>query len=335
MVAAPVSLATPRLAFLDMTKGILVLLMAVYHSLNYTDQYHLGFRFLSFLPPSFILITGLLIAVIYVPRYEAGDRRLVARLLARGAKLVVLFTALNIAAQFVRSPTYGRSVGLGAFLGEWHRIYVLGSGGYTAAFEVLLPIAYLLLFGPLLVIMASRQPILFTGATGVVIVTCAVLDQRGIGIPNLNLWSAGLLGMMIGCFAFNPAALRSHVWFSLVAYIVYFPLGVAKGYTYTVQLLGAIVALALAGGFSIRWGEDGWWQQRLIRLGQYSLLSYIVQIAILQVLSRFLGRPAPGSLGGVTLFLTTLLLMTVIVEVTEVVRSRSRGAERVYRSIFA
>ena len=40
----------PRLAYLDMTKGILVLLMVIYHSLNYTNQYQLAFRYLSFCP---------------------------------------------------------------------------------------------------------------------------------------------------------------------------------------------------------------------------------------------------------------------------------------------
>ena len=40
----PTTPPKPRLAYLDMTKGILVVLMVVYHSLNYTNQYHLGFR---------------------------------------------------------------------------------------------------------------------------------------------------------------------------------------------------------------------------------------------------------------------------------------------------
>src|SRR5688572_18341589 len=114
----------PRLVFLDVTKGILVILMVVYHSLNYTNQYHLGFRYLSFLPPSFILITGFLLSTVYAPRYEAGDRRLRIRLLIRGAKLVALFTVLNIAAQFVRSPAYGQSVGLTEFFRNWYAVYV-------------------------------------------------------------------------------------------------------------------------------------------------------------------------------------------------------------------
>src|SRR5688572_13891663 len=84
----------PRLAFLDITKGILVVLMVVYHSLNYTNQYHLGFRYLSFLPPCFILITGFLLSTVYARRYEAGDRRLVGRLVVRGVKLFTLFTCL-------------------------------------------------------------------------------------------------------------------------------------------------------------------------------------------------------------------------------------------------
>ena len=57
--------ARPRIAALDMTKGVLVVAMVIYHSFNYSQDYSLGFRFLPFLPPSFILITGFLIARLY------------------------------------------------------------------------------------------------------------------------------------------------------------------------------------------------------------------------------------------------------------------------------
>ena len=324
-----------RLAYLDMTKGILVILMVVYHSLNYTNQYHLGFRYLSFLPPSFILITGFLLSTVYAPRYKAGDRRWVGRLLIRGIKLLALFTGLNIVAQFVRSPAYGQSVGVEEFFQQWQSVYLLGSGGFAAAFEVLLPIAYLLLLGPVLLALAHQQSLFLTLVTASIVVICAVLDHDGRAIANLNFLSAGVLGMLVGWFVPNPAMLGRYVWIPLLAYVGYFPLSVAKGYIYIVQLIGACVALALICGLSLRFAAGGWWQQRIMRIGQHSLLSYIVQIAILQVLSRYIGRPPPLSADGLALFLITLALTILIVEFTEWIRNRSTGVEKLYKAVFA
>src|SRR5688572_16456676 len=98
--------------------------MVVYHSLNYTNQHQLAFRYLSFLPPSFILITGYLIVHVYSPRYDLDRRQIVARLLLRGVKILTLFTVLNIVAQFVRSPAYGESIGIENFFHRWDGIFI-------------------------------------------------------------------------------------------------------------------------------------------------------------------------------------------------------------------
>ena len=41
--------ARPRIDALDMTKGVLVVAMVIYHSLNYSTDYTLGFKYLPFL----------------------------------------------------------------------------------------------------------------------------------------------------------------------------------------------------------------------------------------------------------------------------------------------
>jgi peptidoglycan/LPS O-acetylase OafA/YrhL len=326
--------ATSRLGFLDLTKGILVILMVVYHSLNYTNQYHLGFRYLSFLPPSFILITGFLISYVYTARYRAGDRRLVYRLISRGAKLLLLFTALNIVAQFVRSPVYGRSIGVATFFASWDRIYFLGTES-AAVFEVLLPIAYLLLLAPALIWLAQIHRLALPVLTLCVMSICAFLDYRGLSFLNLNFISAGVIGMMGGRLIPQPAILGRYVWIAMVANIAYFPISITKGYVYLVQLFGACVVLAFICGLSSRFTGREWIQQRIIRLGQYSLLSYIAQIAILQTFSRFVGRPDPISVEALVLFLGTLLLTTVTVEIAHWARDRSDGAEKLYKAVFA
>jgi hypothetical protein len=317
-----------------MTKGILVLLMVVYHSLNYTNQYHLSFRYLSFLPPSFILITGLLITHVYCARFDLGDRQIIRRLLIRGLKLLALFTALNIIAQFIRSPVYGHAIGVVTFFRNWIKIYFLGSER-AAVFEVLLPIAYILLLAPGIIWLTHRRPVFLALITTGTVVTCAIMDQTGRSLTNLNLVSVGLVGMLVGRLLSNPYTLSSYFAATLLAYCLYFPLGLARGYVYLVQLLGACIAVALICSASTKLGENGWCQQRIIKLGQYSLLAYIVQIAILQTLSRFIGRPDPLSIQSSVLLLGTLVLMTLTIEGVEWFRTRSIGADRTYKVIFA
>ena len=64
MTLAPAT--SGRLAAIDLTKGVLVVCMVIYHSLNYSAHRELAFKYLAFLPPSFILITGFLLSHVYL-----------------------------------------------------------------------------------------------------------------------------------------------------------------------------------------------------------------------------------------------------------------------------
>jgi len=325
-----------RIEALDMTKGALVVIMVIYHSLNYSSQYYLGFKYLSFLPPSFIFITGFLLTKVYSVRYDAGEPRINRRLIVRGGKLLALFSLLNVAVYLAgRRDMYGRSLRLGYFFRHGYQVYVTGSGRF-AAFEVLLPIAYLLLVAPLLLWMNSRRRFLLIPLTVGLLLFCSVADERSDSFVNLSLMSAGVLGMLAGRLPTDRLnILARYRLVTVLAYCVYFPLGVSRGYIYPIQLLGAIVALAMIYGISVRFGRDTWPRRRLIRLGRYSLVSYILQIGILQVLSRLIGRPAPFSTGSAFIFSATLVLMTVLVELLERSRTRSARVEKLYKAVFA
>src|SRR5215813_10557683 len=92
---APRRTPRQRIDALDMTKGVLVVAMVVYHSFNYSTDYALGFKYLPFLPPSFILITGFLISRLYFTPEAARDSGVYGRLLLRGFRLLFVFTVLN------------------------------------------------------------------------------------------------------------------------------------------------------------------------------------------------------------------------------------------------
>src|ERR1700751_836902 len=90
-----------RIPALDFTKGALVLIMVLYHWINYFIGPQWGYyQYLRFLTPSFIFITGFMISNVYLSKYDATDRRLSTRLFTRGFKLLVLFLFLNLARTF-------------------------------------------------------------------------------------------------------------------------------------------------------------------------------------------------------------------------------------------
>src|SRR5688572_15112722 len=67
----PATVNTPaRDCALDIVKGLLVVLMALYHGINYTAHLGLAFKWLGFLPPAFIFITGLLLSIVYTRKYD-------------------------------------------------------------------------------------------------------------------------------------------------------------------------------------------------------------------------------------------------------------------------
>src|SRR5271163_3606077 len=91
-----------RISGLDFTKGALVLIMVLYHWINYFigPQWEY-YQYLRFLTPSFIFITGFMISHVYLAKYDPADRRLSQRLFTRGLKLLAIFLALNVARTFV------------------------------------------------------------------------------------------------------------------------------------------------------------------------------------------------------------------------------------------
>ena len=73
----------------------------------------------------------------------------------------------------------------------------------------------------------------------------------------------------------------------------------------------------------------------MICMGKYSLVAYIVQIGMLQVVVRLAGRQEPASLPFVAMFAGVLIGTSALVEVVHWTRARSRGIDGLYRLGFA
>src|SRR5277367_704460 len=153
----PVKASPPhRIAALDSTKGALVLIMVLYHWVNYFigPQWEY-YRYLRFLTPSFIFITGFMISNVYLSKYDATDPRLAKRLFVRGLKLLAIFVVLNAARAFVVPLlSIGGLAGNPLNLNNLVAVYITGNvmatTGKVVAFHILVPISYLLLLSAIL-----------------------------------------------------------------------------------------------------------------------------------------------------------------------------------------
>jgi hypothetical protein len=325
----------PRIEALDMTKGVLVIAMVVYHSFNYSTNSALGFKYLPFLPPSFILITGFLIGRLYFTPEAARDSRVYGRLFFRGARLLVLFTLLNLLTQLVgRRKAISSPGGVSYFFDQWYEIYGIGGGQY-AAFSILLPIAYLLLLAPLLVLLYRTHPLLVPLIAIPVVIFCAI-TSRGGDYFNLALMGAGLLGLIIGRVPDKALSLLRRYWYLAVTvyagYIVFVRISWQGHFD---QLFDAVLALVAIFGLCAAIGAGTFLGRELLLVGRYSLLAYIGQIALLQVLTRLIERFEPFTLLFYLQMAGVGLLMLLMAETLDWARRRATWVDTSYRFVFA
>src|SRR5579859_2337961 len=146
------SRATKRIAALDFTKGALVLIMVLYHWLNYFIGPQWPYYFyLRFLTPSFIFIAGFMISHVYLAKYDSADPRLPKRLFVRGLKLMAIFIVLNLARVFIVPVLHtGVLVENPLDVRNIFTVFVSGNlsvvSGKLVSFSILVPISYLLMF---------------------------------------------------------------------------------------------------------------------------------------------------------------------------------------------
>lgn len=326
----------PRIDALDMTKGALVVAMVIYHSLNYSTDHALGFIYLPFLPPSFILITGFLISRLYFNPEAARDRGVHGRLLIRGFRLLVLFTLLNVVTQLVGRHKFAADPQGIAYLSDyWFVIYGIG-GAKFAAFSILLPIAYLLLLAPLLILMDRQNGVLVPVIAVSLVIVSAIFRTGGEPSVNLGLLSIGLIGVVLGGVPANVLSMMGRYWYVAVAvYLGYLALSQLPWQDPFDQLVDACLALTAIFSVCAAIGSKSSFGRQLLTLGKYSLLAYISQIVVLQILCRLFDRLKPFSFFFFLEILGVLLVMVFLAQGLEWARKRMNWVDACYRIVFA
>lgn len=329
------TLSSSRIAPLDWTKGVLVIFMVVYHSINYSPFRPLAFKYLAFLPPCFILIAGFVVGQIYASKYDLTRWAPYGRLLLRGFKLIVLFTACNLLLHVCESRAFGWSEGLFDFADHAASIYLVGNGR-VAVFEVLLPIGYFLLAAPVLVYVSRNSRWYVVGMALLTFALFVWLERHGLAFDHWILFSAGIIGMALGVVPMKYVhALASRSLIVVFVYLLYRCASCRFGERYAVQIFGACATLLLIYAVALKCFSSGWFYQQIVRLGLYSLFAYFAQIVVLQLLIRcFTGKPQhPGSVLVVMFF--TLLCTSAAVALVVKLRTHSSVFDVGYKALFA
>jgi hypothetical protein len=315
---------------LDWVKGALVVLMVVYHSLNYSPYSHLAFAYIGFLPVSFIFIAGFLLTNSYRARYDLKDWRLHRRLIIRGAKLIAIFSLLNLGLYFI---AFGQEF-LHRFSDNFESIY-LGAAGHMASYPILTSIGYLLLLAPVLLGISSLSRWMLPVLALALVLFCSFLDWRASVGYHLGMISAGIIGTAFGFMP--PRRITGFAMKSLVVitlYCVYRAVSYLIGEPYAVQLAGVVTTLLLLYSVALKIPVRTHIFMQVVLMGRYSLLGYIMQLGIIQVTVRIVG-PFTASPAVVTLMLFTVAATWAVIAVVHRLRAKARLVDVTYKLAFA
>ena len=330
-----------RIPALDFTKGALVLIMVLYHWTNYFLGPHDN-RYLRFLTPSFIFISGFIVSNVYIFKYGISDAQLPKRLIQRGLKILGVFLLLNLLRNFI-APGRPQDVALTTL--DWMRslieIYVLGSGvgggqAKAVAFFILVPISYLLLLSAVLLVASRYYRFMVHVVCLLFLLGIAVLNYEGFEIPSLELLAIGLLGVIAGYLPKEKVnALVLHPYWLAAGYLAYLVAITVWNVIYPLQIIGVYLSLMILYLMGLQSGEPGKIRATVVLLGKYSLLGYIAQIGILQCLRRAI-HPFSWESALLALSLVLAFALTIAsIKVVDVLRSRSAMVDRVYKFVFA
>ncbi len=339
-------MATPgtkpaRISALDFTKGALVLIMVLYHWINYFLGPHDN-RYLRFLTPSFIFISGFIVSNIYLAKYGLSDPHLPKRLIQRGLKILGVFLFLNLMRIFI-SPGHANVIALTTR--DWIRglidIYVLGSGvgggqAKAVAFFILVPISYLLLLSAGLMFASRYYRFTVHIVCAGFLLGIAAMNFRGLESSNLELLAIGLLGVIAGYLPTERVnAIVRHPYLLAAGYIAYVTAITVWNVIYPLQIVGVYLSLMILYWIGLEGGKPGNIRAVIVLLGKYSLLGYIAQIAILQCL-RLAIHPFNWETAQLVLsFILAFALTIASIEIVDVLRSRSIAVDRLYKFVFA
>ena len=258
------------------------------------------------------------------------DWRLHQRLIVRGAKLLLLFTALNVGLYFLALGPEA----VGRFAGNVEAIY-LAADGRVASFQVLASIGYLLFLAPLLLVIGSLNRWVLPALALALLMFCAVMEGRGAVGYHLRMISTGIIGTAFGLLPLARVTGFARQWFIVVPlYCVYRTGSYFIGEPYAMQLTGVVTGLLVLYCLALHLSGKDYIYRQIVLLGRYSLFGYIVQLALLQVIVRAFG-PFETPLAVAILATVTLAATWAVTLLIHRLRPKARFVDLTYKAAFA
>ncbi len=213
-----------------------------------------------------------------------------------------------------------------------------GEGGGQAksvAFFVLVPISYLLLLSALLVIVSRFYQYTFHVACLFLLLCVVVFEFIGLH-TYVELLTIGMLGVTAGYVPIERVnSLVRHPYLLAVAYLLYLGAITIWNVIYPLQIVGVCLSLMIIYLLGQKSGEPGEIRACIVLLGKYSLVGYIAQIAILQLLHVGLNHIHSEAVVLGLSFVLAFALTIVSVEILDRVRAQSVTIDKLYKTVFA
>lgn len=331
-----------RIPALDFIKGALVLIMVLYHWINYfIGPQWKYYPYLRFLTPSFIFITGFMISHVYLAKYSVSDSRLWKRLFTRGLKLLAVFLVLNVARNLAAPLLSGGAVAQNlSSAADIFAIFVSGNlpfaGNKIVSFSILVPISYLLMFSGALVIPYRHFRYTFHLTCLLLLLSIATLAMFGRGSYYLEFVTIGMIGVLSGFMPIGRLNGLIRHWHLIVfAYLCYSVVVTIWNVSFPILIVGVMLSVLALYAVGTYGAETGIAKREVILLGKYSLLGYISQIAVLQILSIVFRHLNLGFFALPVSFLSAFMLTILSVELVDRARSRVKSVDRLYKFVFA
>jgi peptidoglycan/LPS O-acetylase OafA/YrhL len=331
-----------RIVALDFTKGLLVLLMVLYHWINYFvgPQWEY-YYYLRFLTPSFVFISGFMVSRIYLSKYSVADNRISKRLVTRAIKIMGIFVSLN-GARFVVIPLLGTGVIPNNLLdsGTLSGIFLTGdlpvSSVKLVSFSILVPLSYLLALSGILMLPYRYFRHTFHFVCALLLISILIMKFLGTQNSILEVVTIGMLGLLVGYIPIKRIdSLANHLYAIGFAYLCYLIAITVWNVPFLLLISGVLLNLTIIYLIGSSGSDHSAIKSHIALLGKYSLFGYLSQIAILQILSAIFYRSDLGiAVLGVTFF-AAFILTILSVEAVDRGRTRVATVDRFYKAIFA
>jgi hypothetical protein len=333
-----VGVTAERSRSVDFARGWCVAGMLLHHTLNYFPLAVPLIKYARFVTGAFPFLAGFIIGHHYLRIYPGSGRAMVPRLILRALKLLAVFLCLNFITRIL--PT-GR-----VHWGDWTRteieqgiflLFVSGNYRYLD-FDLLVPIAYTLLLGGVLARALGSRPWLIHLLAVALVIGVGFLPDQTPGSYYLRYTTIGLLGLSAGMLPQGVLeAAVSRLWPAWTAiYVAHLAVVPWVKFRHGVYVLVVLLNLTCAYALGAKLPARAFIVARLCRLGQYSLLAYVVQVGLLRFLSAALHWDWRRSDARVSLlgFVTACLGTVMLVELMNAARRWNRWMDRVYRWVF-